>query len=105
MGTLEGKTVLVTGASRGIGKGVAIALGRQGANVFLTGRTTKDAPGVQGLEGNIDQTAREINEQGGRGIPVRCDHIDDRQVQAVFDLVNEKAGRLDMLVNCVWGRV
>ena len=103
MGTLEGKTVLVTGASRGIGKGVAIALGREGAIVFLTGRTTKDAPGVQGLEGNIDQTAREINEQGGRGIPVRCDHTDDRQVQAVFDLVNEKAGRLDMLVNCVWG--
>jgi NAD(P)-dependent dehydrogenase (short-subunit alcohol dehydrogenase family) len=94
---LAGRVALVTGASRGIGKGVALELGARGATVYVTGRTV-DASANR-LGGTVAQTASEIAALGGKGIPVRCDHADDEQVRAVFERIREQAGRLDILVN------
>jgi NAD(P)-dependent dehydrogenase (short-subunit alcohol dehydrogenase family) len=103
MAILAGKVALVTGASRGVGKGIAIGLGEAGATVYLTGRTQAGVPGVQGLEGNIDATADEIDQFKGRGFPIRCDHTDDHQVKAAFRRIFKKEQGLDILVNNVWG--
>lgn len=103
MNTLKGKIALVTGASRGIGKGVALGLGENGATVYVTGRTTAGSIGVQGLEGSIDENAVAINELGGTGFALRCDHTDDNGVKEVFDHILEKEQRIDILVNNVWG--
>jgi len=103
MKTLEGKIALVTGASRGVGKGIALGLGENGATVYVTGRTLARGTGVQGLEGSIDETVEAINEIGGIGFALRCDHTDDNKVKEVFDRILEKERRLDMLVNNVWG--
>ncbi|QBR02817.1 SDR family NAD(P)-dependent oxidoreductase [Paraburkholderia pallida] len=88
---------LVTGASRGAGKGIALALGATGATVYVTGRSQHegDAP----LPGTIHATAAEITRQGGRGIALACDHADDAQVEAAFARIREDEGRLDVLVN------
>jgi NAD(P)-dependent dehydrogenase (short-subunit alcohol dehydrogenase family) len=88
---------LVTGASRGAGKGIALALGAAGATVYVTGRSQRegDAP----LPGTIYATAREIDALGGRGIALPCDHADDAQVAAVFARIRAEHGRLDVLVN------
>jgi NAD(P)-dependent dehydrogenase (short-subunit alcohol dehydrogenase family) len=88
---------VVTGASRGAGKGIALALADTGATVYVTGRTRED--GDSALPGSIASTAKEIEERGGVGVPVACDHADDRQVAAVFDRVRADYGRLDVLVN------
>ena len=96
MGNLEGHIAVVTGASRGIGRGVAIGLGEQGATVYVTGRSTGDRPRT------IDTTAREVTEAGGQGIPVQTDHFDDDQIAAVFAKVKEDHGHLDILVNNVF---
>ena len=90
---------MVTGGSRGIGKGVALALGEIGATVYITGRTRRgEAP----IGGTIDDTADEVSRRGGRGIAVACDHADDDQVAAVFERVDAEAGPLDLLVNNVF---
>ncbi len=93
------KTVaLVTGASRGAGRGIAIALGRQGHDVYLTGRTLVE--GSAHLPGTIGKTASDIEAAGGRAIPVACDHADDAQVAALFEkIADENGGQLDLLVN------
>lgn len=88
---------LVTGASRGAGRGIATALGRRGCTVFVTGRSETD--GDAGLPGTIHETAAAITAFGGRGIAVRCDHADDDQVTALFERIEREAGRLDILVN------
>jgi len=88
---------VVTGASRGIGKGVALALGAIGATVYVTGRTSRASPSP--FPGSIEETAEGISAAGGRGIAVECDHADDGQVAALFDRVRREAGRLDLLVN------
>lgn len=93
---------MVTGASRGVGKGVAIALGESGMVVYCTARSTGVAT-YPHLGGTVEETAREVTEAGGRGIAVGCDHTDDRQVQALFDQVRQEHGRVDVLVNNVWG--
>src|SRR5882724_2705414 len=96
------QVALVTGASRGAGKGIALALGEAGRTVYVTGRSTvhslgrlKDIP----LPGTIHETAAEIERIGGRGIAVQCDHSDDAQVKALFEEIERRSGRLDILVN------
>ena len=95
--SLAGKIAVVTGASRGAGKGIAIALGQHGATVYVTGRSQKagDAP----LPGTISETAELVTRAGGRGIAVACDHRDDAQVAALFTRVAKDSGGLDILVN------
>lgn len=88
---------LVTGASRGAGRGIAIALGGHGCTVYVTGRSEK--PGDAGLPGTIHETARAVTDAGGRGIAVRVDHRDDRQVQSLFEQIEREQGQLDILVN------
>ena len=95
---LQGKVAIVTGASRGIGKGIALELGAAGATVYVTGRSVE--PGM--LPGTVGATAAEIDELGGRGVAVACDHHDDEQVGALFDRVASDHGRLDVLVNNVF---
>jgi NAD(P)-dependent dehydrogenase (short-subunit alcohol dehydrogenase family) len=103
MPNLQGKVALVTGASRGVGKGVALGLGEAGATVYITGRTVEEGQGVGGLPGSLRQTAAEVDRLGGQGIAVRCDHLDDAQVRALVERIGREQGRLDVLVNNVWG--
>lgn len=96
--TAAARCVVVTGASRGAGKGIAIALGASGATVYVTGRSV--AEGDARLPGTIGATARAVSEAGGQGIAVACDHRDDAQVAALFERVrDEQRGQLDILVN------
>ena len=97
MGTLNGCVAIVTGASRGIGKGCALELGAAGATVYVTGRTLQegDAP----LPGSLEATVRDVEALGGRCVGVACDHRDDDQVARLFERVAEECGRLDVLVN------
>jgi dehydrogenase/reductase SDR family protein 1 len=96
MGSLSGKIAVVTGASRGIGKAIALELGAKGATVYVTGRTTGDG------ERTIDTTARLVSEAGGEGRAVQCDHGDDDQIAALFGQIKQEAGRVDVLVNNVY---
>lgn len=100
---LEGKVALVTGASRGVGKGIALGLGESGATVYITGRTTEEGHSAAKLPGTIYQTANEVTNLGGQGIAVQCDHRNDDEVQAVFERIQAEQNRLDILVNNVWG--
>jgi len=88
---------VVTGGSRGVGRGIAIALGSHGCTVYVTGRSEKagDAP----LPGTIYETAAAVTASGGKGVAVRVDHSDDSQVKALFEQVERESGRLDLLVN------
>jgi NAD(P)-dependent dehydrogenase (short-subunit alcohol dehydrogenase family) len=88
---------VVTGASRGAGKGIAVALGSHGCIVYITGRSENE--GDAEVPGTIYATAREVTEAGGQGIAVRCDHSDDEQVKALFEQVMAEQGRIDILVN------
>jgi len=93
---LAGRVALVTGASRGIGKGIAIELAVNGATVYFTARSVKEDPT---RPGTIGATAAEIEAAGGRGIALRCDHHDDANVADVFERITKDEGRLDLLVN------
>ena len=96
-GSLAGRVAVVTGASRGIGKGIALAVAEHGATVYVTGRTA--SAGTHPLAGTIGETAAEIELRGGTGIAIRVDHGDDNQVAALFEQVQNEQGRLDILVN------
>ncbi len=97
MGHLEGKIALVTGATRGIGKGIAIGLGEAGATVYITGRTLESSdPNA----GSLDRTKLAIEEVGGKCIPIQTDHSNDEQVRLLFERINDETkGQLDLLVN------
>ena len=97
MRSLTGKVAVVTGASRGIGKGIALALAAEGATVYVTGRTV--TPGSYSLPGTVGETAAECDCRGGKGIAVQVDHAKDDQVAALFEQVKREQGRLDILVN------
>jgi len=99
----EQRVAVVTGASRGVGKGMAIALGEAGFTVYVTGRSSGNQGGAslcgEVLPGTIDETAEAVTRAGGHGIPVLCDHADDVQIKALFERVEHEQGRLDILVN------
>ncbi len=97
MASLSGKVAVVTGASRGIGKGIALALASEGATVYVTGRTM--TAGAHALPGTVAETAAEVDRRGGKGIAVQVDHAQDEQVAALFAQVRAERGRLDLLVN------
>jgi NAD(P)-dependent dehydrogenase (short-subunit alcohol dehydrogenase family) len=97
MASATDRVVLVTGASRGIGRGSAVALAAPGTTVYLTGRTTR--AGTAALPGTIHETAAEIERRGARAVAVACDHCDDQQVAALFARIARECGRLDLLVN------
>jgi NAD(P)-dependent dehydrogenase (short-subunit alcohol dehydrogenase family) len=95
---------VVTGASRGAGRGIALVLGEQGATVYVTGRSIRGASTREDLPGTtIEDTADQVAARGGVGIPVRCDHTEDGQVTALFRRVRQEQSQLDLLVNNVWG--
>jgi NAD(P)-dependent dehydrogenase (short-subunit alcohol dehydrogenase family) len=95
---------IVAGASRGCGRGVAVALGEEGATVYVTGRTTRGGPApVDGISGTIEDSAEEVTRRGGLGIPVRIDHTNLEQTKTLFERVRAEQGRLDILVCAVWG--
>lgn len=102
MANLAGKIAVVTGASRGVGRGIALGLGEAGATVYVTGRSVDEGQGREGLPGTVFQTAGDVTAQGGRGIAIRCDHRNDAEVEALFQRVLAEQGRLDILVNNVW---
>jgi dehydrogenase/reductase SDR family member 1 len=98
MSSLINKVAIVTGASRGIGRGIALQLGQNGAKVYITGRTLKGKEGP-----SLESTAEEIKKRGGHCIPVEVDHENDRQVEALFKRVEqEQNGQLDILVNAAF---
>ena len=114
MARLKDCVALVTGGTRGAGRGIAIELGAAGATVYVTGRSTRAAPakqygeivalsGMQRVPGSIEETAEEVTRAGGRGIAVCCDHTSEDQVGALFRQVEREQGRLDLLVNNAWG--
>ncbi|SFP27268.1 NAD(P)-dependent dehydrogenase, short-chain alcohol dehydrogenase family [Variovorax sp. OK605] len=111
---LKDCVAVVTGASRGAGRGMALELGAAGATVYVTGRSTRAQPagsygqllslsGMDAVPGSIDDTADEVTRQGGRGIAVRCDHTQEDEVAALFARVAHEAGHIDLLVNNAWG--
>ncbi len=97
VGNLSGQVAVVTGASRGIGRGIALALAEEGATVYVTGRTVES--GSSRLPGTVGDTAAEATRRGGKGIAVAVDHGNDAQVAALFAQVSDEQGRLDILVN------
>lgn len=102
MNSLSGKVAVVTGASRGVGKGIALGLGEAGATVFVTGRTVKDKTDAGKLGGTVLTTAEEVTGIGGKGIGIQCDHTDDAQVEAVFQRIKKESKKIDILVNNAW---
>ncbi|MBL8115631.1 MAG: SDR family NAD(P)-dependent oxidoreductase [Acidobacteria bacterium] len=101
---LEDRVAVVAGASRGAGRGIALALGEAGATVYVAGRTTESGPPPSsGAPGTIEGTAREVGERGGKGIPVRTDFTEEASVAALFERVDKDSGRLDVLANAVYG--
>lgn len=95
----SGRVVLVTGASRGIGRGIAVALAAPGTTVYLTGRTIR--AGSAPLPGSLPESVAEIERRGGRAVALACDHRDDAQVAGVFSRIAAEEGRLDLLANNV----
>jgi NAD(P)-dependent dehydrogenase (short-subunit alcohol dehydrogenase family) len=104
MKLLQGKIATVAGASRGAGRGIALALGDAGATVYVAARTSRGGPKpTDGAPGTVEDTAEEVTARGGLGIPAVADLGDEEQAGALFRRVEEEQGRLDLLVNSAWG--
>jgi NAD(P)-dependent dehydrogenase (short-subunit alcohol dehydrogenase family) len=100
---LAGRVALVAGATRGGGRGIAVALGEAGATVYCTGRTTREQRSEVDRPETIEETAELVAEAGGEGIAVQVDHLDPAQVARLVERIDSDHGRLDVLVNDVWG--
>lgn len=103
MKPLEGKVALVAGGTRGAGRGIAVELGAAGAAVYVTGRTTRDRQSDYGRPETIEETADMVTAAGGHGIAVRVDHLESEEVRRLVERIDREAGRLDVLVNDIWG--
>lgn len=100
---LHGRVALVAGATRGAGRGIAVELGAAGATVYVTGRTTRAQRSEQNRPETIEETAERVTRAGGHGIAVQVDHLDAPQVRALVERIDSEQGRLDVLVNDIWG--
>jgi NAD(P)-dependent dehydrogenase (short-subunit alcohol dehydrogenase family) len=100
---LEGKVALVAGATRGAGRGIAVELGAAGATVYVTGRSTRGHPSEYARPETIEETAELVSALGGKGIAVQVDHLISEDVRKLVDRIRAEQGRLDILVNDIWG--
>src|SRR5690349_3363315 len=101
---LKNKIALVAGATRGAGRALAVELGRAGATVYVTGRTTRDRASEVGRPTEtIEETGELVTAAGGTGIAVPTDHLDEAQVRALVERIEREQGRLDILINDLWG--
>src|ERR1700675_3499379 len=100
--SLQGKVALVAGATRGAGRGIAVALGEAGATVYCTGRSSRGSPATLGRPETIEETAELVTAAGGRGIAVRVDHTQPAQVRRLLARIHRTHRRLAILVNDVW---
>jgi NAD(P)-dependent dehydrogenase (short-subunit alcohol dehydrogenase family) len=100
---LRGRVALVAGATRGAGRGIAVALGEAGATVYATGRSTRAQRSEYDRSETIEETAELVTAAGGHGVAVQVDHLDPEQVRALATRIDDEHGRLDVLVNDVWG--
>lgn len=103
MKPLEGRIALVAGATRGAGRGIATMLGEAGATVYCTGRSVRGRPATGSRPETIEETAELVDAKGGRGIAVRVDHSVEAEVEALCARIQREQGRLDILVNDIWG--
>ncbi|GAA3042837.1 SDR family oxidoreductase [Streptosporangium longisporum] len=101
--TLEGKVALVAGATRATGRGIAVELGAAGATVYCTGRSTRQGASEMKRPETIEETAELVTRAGGQGIAVQVDHLESEQVRALVERIRSERGRLDLLVNDIWG--
>lgn len=103
VGKLRGRVALVTGSSRGLGRGIALVLGEAGATVYVTGRTTRGHKSRWGIPGTIHDTADEVCARGGVGIPVHCDHSKDESTRQLVARIRRESGHVDIVVNNAFG--
>jgi NAD(P)-dependent dehydrogenase (short-subunit alcohol dehydrogenase family) len=103
MNSLKGKVAVVAGGTRGAGRGIAVKLGEAGAIVYVTGRTTNTSQSPMGRKETIEETAELVTKAGGLGIPVKVDHTVQSEVGSLFNQIKNEQGRLDILVNDIWG--
>jgi NAD(P)-dependent dehydrogenase (short-subunit alcohol dehydrogenase family) len=101
--SLEGQVALVAGGTRGAGRAISVELGAEGATVYVSGRTTRDRVSPMRRPETIEETAELVDAAGGRGIPVRVDHTAPAEVASLIERIQSEQGRLDVLVNDVWG--
>jgi NAD(P)-dependent dehydrogenase (short-subunit alcohol dehydrogenase family) len=101
--SLEGRIALVAGATRGAGRGIAAELGAAGATVYVTGRSTRTQKSEMNRPETIEETAELVDRNGGKGIPIRVDHLKPDKVRALVERIKRDHGALDILVNDIWG--